>query len=25
MIRLPERKEVESGIDDKLIVEYYSR
>ena len=25
MTRLPERKEVESGIDDKLIVEYYSR
>jgi small subunit ribosomal protein S4 len=23
--RLPNRKEVESGIDDKLIVEYYSR
>lgn len=25
MIRLPKRDEVESGIDDKLIVEYYSR
>jgi small subunit ribosomal protein S4 len=25
MTRLPNRKEVESGIDDKLIVEYYSR
>lgn len=25
MTRLPERDEVETGIDDKLIVEYYSR
>lgn len=25
IVRLPEREEVESGIDDKLIVEYYSR
>lgn len=25
MIRLPEREEIELGIDDKLIVEYYSR
>lgn len=25
MTRLPERKEIESDIDDKLIVEYYSR
>ena len=25
MVRLPEREEIELGIDDKLIVEYYSR
>lgn len=25
MMRLPEREEIESSIDDKLIVEYYSR
>jgi len=25
MVRLPEREEIESSIDDKLIVEYYSR
>lgn len=25
MVRLPEKEEIESSIDDKLIVEYYSR